>query len=111
MRRILSGGEGGGVGSLFALSSSNAVVKMLGTSGPRVLHYKVDSKKDLEKQLKAACESIIMALTKTAVEPLLGFITKVTAVRVQAASNPQGLKPIREQVRALRAFRAFLEGS
>ena len=36
MRRILSGES-----SLFAMSSSNAVVKMLGTGGPRVLHYKV----------------------------------------------------------------------
>ena len=36
MRRILSGEA-----SLFALSSSNAMVKMLGTGGPRVLHYRV----------------------------------------------------------------------
>ena len=39
-----------------------------------------------------------MALTKTAVEPLLGFITKVTAVRVAAAANPANARPIREQV-------------
>ena len=36
MKRIMSGEA-----SLFALSSSNAVVKMLGTGGPRVLHYRV----------------------------------------------------------------------
>ncbi|GAX72672.1 hypothetical protein CEUSTIGMA_g128.t1 [Chlamydomonas eustigma] len=92
MRRILSGEV-----SLFALSSSNAVVKMLGTGGPRVLHYRVDSKKELEKQLKGVCEAVIMAMTKVAVEPMLGFITKVTAVRVAAAANPATAKPIREQ--------------
>jgi hypothetical protein len=58
----------------------------------------VDSKKDLEKQLKTVCEAVIMALTKLAVEPLLGFITKVTAVRVAAQSSPATAKPIREQV-------------
>lgn len=36
MKRILSGEV-----SLFAMSSSNAIVRMLGTGGPRVLHYKV----------------------------------------------------------------------
>ena len=39
----------------------------------------MDSKKELEKQLKAVCEAVIMALTKVAVEPMLGFITKVGA--------------------------------
>ncbi|KAG1657780.1 hypothetical protein FOA52_012858 [Chlamydomonas sp. UWO 241] len=92
MARILSGRS-----SLFSMSASNAVVRMLGTGGPRVLHYKVDSKKELEKQLKGVCEQVIMALTKVAVEPLLGFITKVTAVRVAAQTNPAAAKPIREQ--------------
>lgn len=36
---------------------------------------------------------------QVAVEPMLGFITKVTAVRVAAVSNPAAAKPIREQVR------------
>jgi hypothetical protein len=92
MARILSGRS-----SLFSMSASNAVVRMLGTGGPRVLHYKVDSKKELEKQLKGVCEQVIMALTKVAVEPLLGFITKVTAVRVAATAHPAAAKPIREQ--------------
>ncbi|MEW5317182.1 MAG: hypothetical protein WDW38_008507 [Sanguina aurantia] len=111
MRRILAGES-----SVFTLSSSNAVVKMLGAGGPRVLQYQVDSKKEVEKQLKAVCEAFIMALTKVAVEPLLSFITKVTAVRVAAnaaaaaaglgqatraaAAQPQSVllsKPLREQ--------------
>ncbi len=37
----------------------------------------VDSKKELEKQLKGVCEAFIMAVTKIAVEPMLSFITKV----------------------------------
>lgn len=46
-RRIMVGQE-----SLFTLGPNNAVVRMLGASGPRVLTYQVDSKKELEKGLK-----------------------------------------------------------
>jgi hypothetical protein len=71
---------------------------MLNRGGPRVLHQHVDSKRELEKQLKAACESFIMAATKAAVEPMLSFITKVTAVKVAAQASPGTSKPFREQV-------------
>lgn len=87
-----------GQASLFTLSSSNAVVQMLGKSGPRVVSASIDSKRDLEQQLKSHCEHYIMALTKTAVEPMLGFITKVTAVRLAAGTNKDLAKPLRQQV-------------
>lgn len=71
---------------------------MLGKSGPRVVSASIDSKRDLEQQLKSHCEHYIMALTKTAVEPMLGFITKVTAVRLAAGTNKDLAKPLKEQV-------------
>ena len=40
---------------------------------------------------------------------MLGFITKVTAVRVAAVSNPAAAKPIREQVRILNGIPMALE--
>lgn len=90
MKRIMSGES-----SLFSLSSSNAMVQMLGRGGPRVMQTRVDSKRDLEKLLKAACEGLIMAVTKLSVSPLLSFITKVTAVRVAAQQSPDQRKPLR----------------
>ena len=57
----------------------------------------VDSRKDLEKLLKATCEVFIMAVTKLTVVPMLSFITKVTAVRVASSLNSG--KRLREQVR------------
>ena len=68
----------------------------------------MDSKKELEKLLKATCEAFIMAATKLAVEPMLSFITKVTAVRV-AASAPGAAagRPLREQARAGACRRAL----
>lgn len=92
VKRIMTGQA-----SLFTLSSSNAVVQMLGKSGPRVVSASIDSKRDLEQQLKSHCEQYIMGLTKAAVEPMLGFITKVTAVRLAAGSNKELAKPLREQ--------------
>ncbi|KAL6746597.1 component of oligomeric golgi complex 3 [Haematococcus lacustris] len=93
MRRIMTGDL-----SIFSFGSSAGVMKMLGTAAPRVHTYQVDSKKELEKQLKSVCEAFIMAATKVAVEPMLSFITKVTALRVAAAANPAaGPRPLREQ--------------
>ena len=59
--------------------------------------WQVDSKKELERQVKASCEAFIMALTKLTVEPMLSFITKVTAVKV--ATSSANSKRLREQVR------------
>ena len=68
-------------------------------SGSGTVHaLQVDSKKDLEKLLKATCEVFIMAVTKLTVEPMLSFITKVTAVRVASSLNSG--KRLREQVSA-----------
>ncbi len=57
----------------------------------------VDSKKELEKALKATCEAFIMGATKATVEEMLSFITKVTAVKV-ASTTGTVTKPLREQV-------------
>jgi hypothetical protein len=102
--------SGGATGeaSVFTLSSNNAVVQMLGRGGPRVVTAQLDSKRELEQQLKAVCESYIMALTKMAVEPMLGFLTKVTAVRVAAKANPQLARPLKDQVGAV--FLKFFYG-
>jgi hypothetical protein len=44
-----------------------------------VIGYHIDGKKKLEKNLKSTCEQFIMLVTKITVEPLLSFMTKVTA--------------------------------
>ncbi|KAH0756977.1 hypothetical protein KY290_020470 [Solanum tuberosum] len=47
--------------------------------------------RELEKSLKTTCEEFIMSVTKLVVEPLLSFVTKVTAVKV-ALSGSQNQK-------------------
>ncbi len=39
-------------------------MQLMGKGGPRIMESSVDSKKDLERQLKASCEAFIMAVTK-----------------------------------------------
>lgn len=51
---------------------------------------------ELEKDLKLTCEQFIMAVTKLMIEPLLSFITKVTAVKTVSASGENPV-PLRTQ--------------
>ena len=77
-----------GEASVFQLGSSNAVL-MLATDGrPRVNRMQSDARRELERNLKSACEAFILAVTKATVEPMLGFITKVTAVAVSGSVQP-----------------------
>ncbi|KAK3272222.1 hypothetical protein CYMTET_19466 [Cymbomonas tetramitiformis] len=72
------------------MSSNNAIVGLVTQGGPVVRESQVDSKKDLEKALKVTCEEFIMTCTKLTVEPMLSFITKVTAVKVAALQGGSG---------------------
>jgi len=87
LRRIVSGET-----SIFALTAENALLAFAGRGAPRVVEQELDSKKELEKLLKATCEAYIMAITKMAVEPMLSFIAKVTAVRVAGAGTAARLR-------------------
>ncbi|KAL6010558.1 Golgi transport complex subunit 3 [Asimina triloba] len=95
LRRILRGQA-----SLFDWSRSTSLARTL---SPRVLENQIDAKKELEKSLKATCEEFIMAVTKLVVEPMLSFVTKVTAVKVALSSGGQEkldsvlAKPLRNQ--------------
>ncbi|KAK4266045.1 hypothetical protein QN277_027019 [Acacia crassicarpa] len=96
LRRILRGQA-----SLFDWSRSASLARTL---SPRVLESQFDTKKELEKTLKTTCEEFIMSITKQVVDPLLSFVTKVTAVRVALSSGGQNQKlesvmskPLKEQ--------------
>ncbi|KMZ62257.1 hypothetical protein ZOSMA_47G00480 [Zostera marina] len=83
LRRILRGQT-----SVFDWSNS-ALAKTL---SPRVLESQIDTKKELEKSLKATCEEFIMSVTKMVVESMLSFVTKATAVKVALSSSSQDQK-------------------
>eukprot|EP00897_Mesotaenium_endlicherianum_P000101 jgi/Mesen1/10091/ME000074S09433 len=70
---------------LFSFGNSSSIARL----SPRVTENRLDAKKELEKTLKATCEQFIMSITKLTVEPMLSFITKVTAIR-KALANIKG---------------------
>jgi hypothetical protein len=81
LRRILSGES-----PLFSLTADNGLLALAARGAPRTVEARHDGRKDLEAALKAACESFILSVTKTAVEPLLGFLAKSTAARGAAGA-------------------------
>ncbi|KAG2254098.1 hypothetical protein Bca52824_084234 [Brassica carinata] len=96
LRRILRGQA-----SLFDWSRSTSLARTL---SPRVLESQIDAKKELEKCLKTTCEEFIMSVTKLVVDPMLSFVTKVTAIKVSLSTGTQNqkvdsvmAKPLKEQ--------------
>ncbi|GAV70985.1 Sec34 domain-containing protein [Cephalotus follicularis] len=96
LRRILRGQA-----SLFEWPRSTSLARTL---SPRVLESQIDAKKELEKSLKITCEEFIMAVTKLVVDPMLSFVTKVTAVKVASSSGNDNhkvdsvmVKPLKDQ--------------
>ncbi|CAH2067067.1 unnamed protein product [Thlaspi arvense] len=96
LRRILRGQA-----SLFDWSRSTSLARTL---SPRVLESQIDAKKELEKCLKTTCEEFIMSVTKLVVDPMLSFVTKVTAIKVALSTGTQNpkvdsvmAKPLKEQ--------------
>ena len=83
LRRALAGDA---PGELLVLAARGAPV--------RTVSSRVDGRKQLESALKASCEAFILAVTRAAVEPLLSFLAKSTAVR-------GGQRVLREQAFAL----------
>ncbi|KAL0683356.1 hypothetical protein Bca4012_050204 [Brassica carinata] len=84
LRRILRGQA-----SLFDWSRSTFLARTL---SPRVLESQIDAKKELEKCLKTTCEEFIMSVTKLVVDPMLSFVTKVTAIKVALSTGTQNQK-------------------
>lgn len=75
LRRLLADESG-----LFSWGSLSAMVALV-REGPRIAETQVDGKKQLQYTLRVQCELLIMHVTRQVVEPLLTFITKVTAFR------------------------------
>ncbi|KAM5181537.1 conserved oligomeric Golgi complex subunit 3 isoform 2-T2 [Mantella aurantiaca] len=68
----------------FRLNSNNAILEFLLQGTPEIKEHYIDSKKDVDRHLKAACEQFIQQQSKIFVEPLEDFITKVTALKTMA---------------------------
>ncbi|GFG40674.1 hypothetical protein Cfor_06711 [Coptotermes formosanus] len=73
---------------LFSLGTNNALLEFLLEGTPAVREQLVDSRKEVDKQLKASCEAFIQHTTKRLAAPLLTFLDKVfVSMQTEVAGN------------------------
>lgn len=81
---------------LFSLGTNNALLEFLLEGTYQVKEHLLDSRKDVDKQLKASCELFIKDITKLLVGPIILFIEnaqnllkqpQATAINQQPAAN------------------------
>ncbi|OXB57970.1 hypothetical protein ASZ78_004292 [Callipepla squamata] len=75
------------VSRFFRLNSNNALIQFLLEGTPEIREHYIDSKKDVDRHLKAACEQFIQQQTKQFIEQLEEFMTKVAALKAMATQG------------------------
>lgn len=73
---------------LFALGSNNALLEFLLDGTPQVKEHLLDSRKDVDRQLKGVCEIFIRDSSKFLIGSLLGFIEKAQQLLKQPQQQP-----------------------
>nr|XP_033803321.1 conserved oligomeric Golgi complex subunit 3 [Geotrypetes seraphini] len=71
----------------FRLSSNNALLEFLLQGTPEIKEHYIDSKKDVDRYLKSACEQFIQQQTSLFVEQLEAFMTKVASLKTMASEG------------------------
>ncbi|XP_055614526.1 conserved oligomeric Golgi complex subunit 3 [Uranotaenia lowii] len=72
---------------LFALGSNNALLEFLLDGTPQVKEQLLDSRKDVDRQLKMVCEAFIKDATRQLVGPILNFLETAQAHLKQSSTN------------------------
>ncbi|XP_072033720.1 conserved oligomeric Golgi complex subunit 3-like isoform X2 [Amphiura filiformis] len=65
---------------MFSLNSNNAFLEFLFEGAPQVTEHYLDSKKDVDQQLKKTCENFIKHVSKLLVLELVAFIEKAELI-------------------------------
>ncbi|KAK4871742.1 hypothetical protein RN001_015866 [Aquatica leii] len=76
--------------NLFTFNSNNALLEFLLEGTPKVKEYLIDSRKEIDKQLKASCEAFISNTTNLIIGPILQWIQKAESF-LQIQNNPDGV--------------------
>ncbi|XP_069061507.1 conserved oligomeric Golgi complex subunit 3 isoform X2 [Pleurodeles waltl] len=71
----------------FRLNSNNALLEFILQGTPEIKEHYFDSKKDVDRNLKSACEQFIQQQTRTFSEQLEDFMTKVTALKTMVSQG------------------------
>ncbi|XP_068242874.1 conserved oligomeric Golgi complex subunit 3 isoform X1 [Palaemon carinicauda] len=79
-------------GRLFSFSSNNALLEFIVEGTPQVTELRIDSKRDLDNQLKTLCERLIFTCTETLSSPLTRFLAKADVILQM--NKEENVKPI-----------------
>lgn len=64
---------------IFSLNSNNALLEFLLEGTPIVREHLLDSRKEVDRQLKSCCETFIKDATELLAGPIVTFMVKVTS--------------------------------
>lgn len=81
---------------LFTLGSTNALLEFLLEGTPQVKEHLLDSKKDVDRQLKNVCEIFIKDACRGLITPVFAFLDKTRLpqpVQTPGATRPQWASP------------------
>ncbi|GBP13312.1 Conserved oligomeric Golgi complex subunit 3 [Eumeta japonica] len=102
---------------IFSLNSNNALLEFLLEGTPLVREHLLDSRKEVDRQLKNCCEIFIKNATEILVGPLIEFIEKTKTVnpeqlRSEAWAQPeQAARVVQDAQRRVRTHLAPLQRS
>jgi replication initiation and membrane attachment protein DnaB len=65
-----------------SIFNPNALFDFAQSGIPRVVEISVDSRREIDNELKRICEDFIMESSQSATEPISNFITQVSAFQV-----------------------------
>ncbi|XP_046853016.1 conserved oligomeric Golgi complex subunit 3-like [Xenia sp. Carnegie-2017] len=78
--------------SLFSLNSNNALLEFLLEGAPKLIENYVDSKKEVDNELKTVCEQFIDSISSSLVSPLKDFLSKTDAIQKLAEEDGKDVK-------------------
>ncbi|GBB87592.1 hypothetical protein RclHR1_14060001 [Rhizophagus clarus] len=76
----------------YSILSPNTLLGLAQKGIPKIVESRIDSKQEVDKELKKICEEFITESVQDAIEPLSSFILKVSAFKIRS-----NLKPIHQQ--------------
>ncbi|KAJ2940633.1 hypothetical protein O0L34_g14741 [Tuta absoluta] len=103
---------------IFSLNSNNALLEFLLEGTPMVREHLLDSRKEVDRQLKSCCETFIKDATELLAGPVIQFIEKAQAftpqeqLKLQPWASPDEIAvAVKEAQRRIKAHLAPLQRS
>ncbi|KAH9631562.1 hypothetical protein HF086_004723 [Spodoptera exigua] len=103
---------------IFSLNSNNALLEFLLEGTPMVREHLLDSRKEVDRQLKSCCELFIKDATEILAGPMIAFIEKATAfapieqLKTQPWATPEEIAvAVKEAQKKIKAHLAPLQRS